>query len=124
MAFDINNLFIAGITNTTAFDGPEIVFAYPAETSNFPSDFCPKNCFDYAGIFTRGDVVLVGPRGVDGLVDQRSCGVYILDKDLNPMPFRDFRWVNKLAVYQPITNLYNYLKAATLQWEANKVVDL
>lgn len=121
MEFDASNLVIAGVTNTSRHNAPDIVYAYPTETTDLPEDFVAPTGLQVS------DVILVGPLGNDGLVDMRRASAYILtspDRQPEPLPMATFRWVNKLGEYQPLANLPAYHRGAVAQWQANKEVFL
>lgn len=122
MILDTKNLFIAGVTNVTACDAPDIVLAYPSDSIDLPegATLNPEH-------FCEGDVILVGPLGPDGLIDDFGSVAYLVEgRDLRITrlaPGR-FRWVNKLGEYQPFSNMNYYYRGALAQWDANKEVEL
>lgn len=121
MKLDWNIPFIAGMTDTTVEDAPNLVFAFPSFNNSLPADFTPNPEY-----FSEGDVILVGPLGENGRIDPAQCAVYLLDADLTPrrIRFSEFHWENQLRVYQPISNLAAYRRGAEAQRQANKVLDL
>jgi len=131
MAYDLSRLFVAGVTDITDWNCPDLVFAYftqnPQEiTSHFFDGITSHYSVNSISV---GDLVIASPRGTDGrLILEEAIPYSVIGTDYpvvsRTSPDRCF-WLEHLQQYRPFSEAGDYWKDADRRFEngelANKI---
>ena len=124
MNFDKTKLFIAGCTDGSEYDCPDLVWVYFINDS----ETLPDNFFKFYGGsngISPGDSIIVGPKGEDGkiifsqAVLYNAVGTYIAS--IHQVDWDFFRWIEELDKYKPHTSAEGYWQSASNRWKQQDV---
>ena len=132
MVYNLSKLFVAGITDTTDWNCPDLVFAYFTEN---PAEITPHF---FEGITSHysvssisvGDLVIASPRGTDGRLNLEKAIPYRVIGTDDPVVVADSSsdrcfWLEHLQQYRPFSEARDYWREADRRFNngelANKI---
>jgi len=129
MKYDLTKLFVAGVTDTTDWNCPDLVFAYFTQN---PQEITPR-FFDgitshyYVSSISVGDLVIASPRGTDGRLNLEKAIPYLLVGTDDPVvikenPDRCF-WLEHLQQYRPFSEARDYWRDADRRFKNGKLAN-
>jgi hypothetical protein len=120
MTFDCSQLLIAGATDNSEYEEPDLVYVLFTDTPGA----VPCDAFKRA--LWPSEVVIAGPRGADGKVDMLQAQLYQADggstasTGLSQIVARSFarqlKWAEQLETYRPFSDQSEYYADVRDRW--------
>jgi hypothetical protein len=126
MKLNLKNLFIAGCTDDSDYDCPDLVWVYFSDQQESLPEQLPRDTpHIWQNLITPGDTIIVGQKDTNDKVIISQSTLYSISGtdriSISPAPdWSFFIWIEELDTYKPYTDAEKYWSDACTRWTQQK----